>query len=36
MASSSSALELAITTVLRRKGRILDSMVDSGTRIRGI
>jgi CHAT domain-containing protein/Tfp pilus assembly protein PilF len=31
---STSALEFALTTVLRRKGRILDSMVDSNTRIR--
>jgi CHAT domain-containing protein len=34
MPSSTSALELALTTVLRRKGRILDSMIDSDTRIR--
>ena len=34
MPSSSSALELALTTVLRRKGRIIDSLVDSDTRIR--
>jgi len=32
--SNSSTLELALTTVLRRKGRILDSMIDSDTRIR--
>jgi hypothetical protein len=34
MPSSTSAFELALTTVLGRKGRILDSLVDSDTRIR--
>jgi CHAT domain-containing protein len=34
MRGSTSALKLALTTVLRRKGRILDSMVDSIARIR--
>jgi CHAT domain-containing protein/tetratricopeptide (TPR) repeat protein len=34
MPSSASALELGLTTILRRKARILDSMVDSDTRIR--
>jgi CHAT domain-containing protein/Tfp pilus assembly protein PilF len=32
--SSERALELALTTVLRRKGRILDSLVDSKTALR--
>jgi CHAT domain-containing protein len=32
--SSEPALELALTTVLRRKGRILDSLADSQTRLR--
>jgi tetratricopeptide (TPR) repeat protein/CHAT domain-containing protein len=34
MPSSTPALELAFTTVLRRKGRILDSLLDSETRLR--
>jgi hypothetical protein len=34
MPSSTSALKLALTTILRRKGRILDSLVDSDTTIR--
>src|SRR5262249_45219610 len=32
--NSSSALELALTTVLRRKGRILDSLIDNETTLR--
>jgi CHAT domain-containing protein len=32
--SSAPALELALTTILRRKGRIVDSMVDTQTRLR--
>jgi len=32
--SSETALELALTTVLRRKGRIVDSLADSQTRLR--
>src|SRR5262249_28989181 len=35
MPSSAPALELAFTTVLQRKGRILDSLIDSETRLRG-
>jgi len=34
MPGSAAARELALTTVLRRKGRILDSLVDGETRVR--
>jgi CHAT domain-containing protein len=35
MPGSPPALELALTTILRRKGRILDSLVDSEARLHG-